>query len=90
MLLGEIRNYLQQRGTASLSDVAAHFDIAPDTASFALNYWQQRGKVREMSTACNSGGCGGKACNNGGTGTVYEWVKRDIPLKFFMPSAMKQ
>ena len=76
MLLGEIRNYLQQRGSASLSDVATHFDIAPDTARFALDYWQQRGKVRAVNAACGSGGCGGKAVaavmartTNGGRGT---------------------
>lgn len=89
MLLGDIRQYLQQRGTASLNDVATHFDIAPDTARFALDYWQQRGKVREMPTACGTGGCGGKSCGGNGSGAVYEWVKRDIPLKFFMPSVKR-
>ena len=81
MLLGEIRNYLQQRGSASLGDVATHFDIAPDTARFALDYWQQRGKVRAVNAACGSGGCGGKSCG-GGDGTHYEWRAQDIPLQF--------
>ena len=81
MLLGEIRNYLQQRGSASLSDVATHFDIAPDTARFALDYWQQRGNVRAVTAAGGPGGCGGKGCG-GGDGTHYEWRAGDIPLQF--------
>ncbi len=84
MLLGEIRNYLQQRGNASLTDIATHFDIAEETARFALHYWQQKGKAREMLTACG-GGCSGKSCGSSGTATQYEWVRREIPLNFFPP-----
>jgi hypothetical protein len=80
MMLGEIRDYLQQRGSASLRDVATHFDIAPDTARFALGYWQKKGKVREMAAGCGSGGCG-KGCG-GGSAASYEWVKREIPLRW--------
>ncbi len=84
MMLGEIRDYLQQRGSASLNDVATHFDITPDTAQFALNYWQRKGKVREFAAAsCGSGGCGGKSCGGTQAATNYEWVKRDVPLRWF-------
>jgi len=51
MLLGDIRNYLKQRGEATLQDVAIHFDITPDSARFALDYWQGKGKVREKPTS---------------------------------------
>lgn len=83
MMLGEIRDYLQQRGSTSLHDVATHFDISPDTARFALNYWQRKGKIREQAVACGSGGCGGKNCGGTQAATTYEWVKRDIPLRWF-------
>lgn len=84
MLLGEIRDYLQRYGIASLHDVAIHFDITPDAAQFALNYWQRKGKVREQTAACSSGGgCSGKNCGGSEAATVYEWVKRDIPLRWF-------
>jgi hypothetical protein len=82
MLLGEIRDYLQQRGSASLHDVATHFDIATDTAQFALGYWQKKGKVREQAAGCSSGGCGGKSCGSSGAGAVYTWAKREIPLRW--------
>ncbi|MFN3785673.1 MAG: FeoC-like transcriptional regulator [Thiothrix sp.] len=81
MLLAAIRDYLQQRGSASLQDVATHFDIATDTARFALHYWQNKGKVRELHNSCSSG-CGGKSCG-AATGTRYEWVRRAVPVYFF-------
>ena len=84
MMLGEIRDYLQQRGSASLNDVATHFDITQDTAQFALNYWQRKGKIRELAAgACGSGGCGGKSCSGTKAATNYEWVKRAVPLQWF-------
>lgn len=86
MLLGEIRDYLQRYGIASLHDVATHFDITPDAAQFALNYWQRKGKVREQAATCSSSsGCGGKSCGGSEAATVYEWVKRDIPLRWLKP-----
>jgi hypothetical protein len=81
MMLGEIRSYLQQRGTATLNEVAVHFDIAADTARFALNYWQKKGKVRERAAGCAAGGCAGGGCG-GQSAAVYAWVKREIPLRW--------
>lgn len=83
MLLGEIRDYLQKRGVASLQDVATHFDIAPDTARFALNYWQRKGKVRKIPIGCASGGCGGNNCGGPEAASSYEWMEREIPLRWF-------
>ncbi|OQX06689.1 MAG: hypothetical protein BWK73_30310 [Thiothrix lacustris] len=83
MMLGEIRDYLQQRGSASLTDVATHFDITVDTARFALNYWLRKGKVREQAASCGASGCGGNSCGGTKTATHYAWVKRDVPLHWF-------
>ena len=79
MLLGEIRNYLQQRGVANLQEVATHFDITPDNALFALNYWQKQGKIRSQANSCGSG-CSSNSCGNTENKQVFEWIKRDIPL----------
>ncbi len=96
MLLGEIRDYIQRRGNSSLQDIALHFDIAPDTARFALGYWQRKGKVRELTatTSCGSGsgsggGCDGCSSNSAGSSSQhYEWVKREIPLQWMRRDAV--
>lgn len=80
MLLKDIRSYLQQRGTASVQEVAIHFDIAADTAQFALNYWQNQGKIRAQAPSCGSGSCGGCSSN---ASTSYTWVKKEAPLQWF-------
>lgn len=82
MLLAAIRDYLQQRGSASLYEVAIHFDIATDTARFALQYWQNKGKIRELGGSCSTGGCGGKSCGTE-SAVRYEWVQRAVPMRFF-------
>lgn len=81
MLLGEIRDYLKKRGEASLDDVALHFDIAPETAQFALNYWQQKGKVRAISANCGSSACHSGGCGNGAV-QRYEWAQRGSPIQW--------
>lgn len=82
MLLGEIRDYVKQRGTVSLRDISLHFDITTDSAQFALAYWQRRGKIREqLAGGCGTGACGGCASNTASQ-LSYEWVARDIPLQW--------
>lgn len=68
MLLADIRQYLKKRGTASLDEVAIHFDIATDAAKFALDYWVKKNKVSVMGASCGSS-CGG--CGSGGDS--YQW-----------------
>lgn len=82
MLLADIRNYLKKRGEATLQDVAIHFDITPDSARFALDYWQRKGKIREKATRCSSGGCGSGCGGADGDKQTYEWLQRDIKLNW--------
>ncbi|PWQ92100.1 FeoC-like transcriptional regulator [Leucothrix pacifica] len=82
MLLGEIRDYVKQRGSVSLNDIALHFDITPDSVQFAIQYWQRKGKIQQRNaadTGCNSGSCGSCASNQT-PAVTYEWVSRNIPL----------
>lgn len=83
MLLGAIRDYVRQRGTTSLHDVATHFDITEDNALFALNYWQKQGKIRTQAVTCGSG-CSSKNCSTSTTSTptIFEWIRLEIPLQF--------
>jgi len=76
MLLVDIRQYLEKRGTASLDEVAIHFDIATDAAKFALSYWVKKGKINILGAACSSscGACGAK-------GDSYQWKKTiEVPI----------
>ena len=79
MLLGQIRDYVQARGVVSLQDIVRHFDIAADTAEFALAYWQQKGKIRAPLAAACQTGC--STCTTQAN-PQYEWVQRAIPLHF--------
>ncbi|HPQ95044.1 MAG TPA: FeoC-like transcriptional regulator [Thiolinea sp.] len=79
MMLGDIRDYLQQQGQASLNQVAVHFDIAPDTARFALGNWQKKGRVQEQAASCG-GGCG-SGCGKAGE-PLYVWVRHEQPLRW--------
>jgi hypothetical protein len=78
MLLADIRTYLKQRKVASLEEVALHFDIASDSAKFALNYWVKRGKVSVLGAGC------GSTCNACGTeANRYQWQEVEaIPIRW--------
>jgi len=72
MKLGEIRNYIKQRGDSSLKDVANHFDISQEAAQFAIEYWIKKGKIKAQGAACSSrcGGCGS-------AGESYQWINNE-------------
>ena len=75
MKLGEIRNYVKQRGGSSLTDVATHFDISEEAAKLAVEYWIKKGKIRAQGAACgsNCGGCGSAS-------ESYQWVNSKSPI----------
>lgn len=77
MILGDIRQYLQQRRIASLTEVSLHFDITPDATRFALDYWVKKQKVREVGAACGSScsGCGDAESN-------YQWIESGMPIQW--------
>ncbi len=78
MKLGEIRNYIKDRGDSSLEDVATHFDISKEAAKLAIDYWIKKGKVNVKGAACgsNCGGCGSAS-------ESYQWVKNEQTIQWF-------
>jgi putative ferrous iron transport protein C len=55
MILSEVRDYLRERGQASLRDLALHFDASPEALRGMLAHWVLRGQVsRHRAT----GACG--------------------------------
>ena len=71
MILSDIRDYLTEKGEATLNDVALHFDISPDAARGMLEVWMRKGKVsrRSISASCGSS-C--SQCDPAAT-EVYAW-----------------
>lgn len=64
----QLKAYLKERGTAPLRDVLLHFDAAPSAVLPLLEFWRERGNLRQIAVeppSCDSGcgGCGsGDAC----------------------------
>ncbi len=72
MILADIKEYLSQRGTASLSDISVHFDTDPDALRGMLNQWIRKGRVSKFLLRES---CGDKCskCDTNNT-EIYQWV----------------
>ena len=71
MILSDIRDYLQQRGQATLADIALHFDTDPDAVRGMLDIWIRKGKAhRKMATASCGSSC--SQCDTAAT-EIYVW-----------------
>ena len=89
MILSDIRNYLQQRGQASLSDIAMHFDTPPEAVKGMLEIWIRKGRVRRHLAHPS---CGSSCSQCAPTSTeIYQWMgsgsyqpgERVLPLPGF-------
>jgi hypothetical protein len=56
MILSDLRAYLEERGEASVADMALHFDTAPDALRPMLEVWLKKGKVERFTISPNCGG----------------------------------
>ncbi|MCL2298111.1 MAG: FeoC-like transcriptional regulator [Proteobacteria bacterium] len=87
MILMKLRDYLKEKHTASLSDVARHFDIPESAVQNMLEHWVQKGQVTvgyatvDAGASCSSG-CGGCSVGKsveknkthcGASSMVYHW-----------------
>jgi hypothetical protein len=71
MILSDIRHYLEQRGQATLADMALHFDADPDAIRGMLEIWIRKGRIqRRMATASCGSRC--SQCDPAAT-EVYVW-----------------
>jgi putative ferrous iron transport protein C len=72
MILSDIKRYLMERQSATLADVALHFDSEPDAVRGMLEQWVKKGKVRKrkLDLSC------GSSCDKCDTATteIYEWI----------------
>ncbi len=71
MILSQLKDYLRERGQATLLDVALHFGIDPDTARGMLEIWVRKGRIhRRMATASCGTRC--SQCDSAAT-EIYVW-----------------
>ena len=76
MILSDIRNYLRERGQASLSDVALHFDSEPDAVRGMLDIWVRKGRLLKLDGGSACGGC--NQCD-AAANEIYHWVTDGTP-----------
>lgn len=70
-ILRDVRDYLQQRRQASLSDLSNHFHTPPDAMRGIVEQWIIRGKIKQCQpAACDQ--CS-LSCASA-PGDSYEWV----------------
>jgi hypothetical protein len=83
VILSEVRDYLRQRGQATLADIALHFDSDPDALRGVLQVWVRKGKVqRQMVTASCGGSC--TQCDPAST-ELYLWKETPISERPLVP-----
>ena len=79
----QLKAYLKARGSAPLRDVLLHFDAAPSAVMGLLDFWRDRGHIRQTPAslpACNNGcgGCGNEthtACSTDHDYDLIEWIE---------------
>jgi predicted ArsR family transcriptional regulator len=74
MMLSAIKEYLAQRGQATLADIALHVDAEPDAVRGMLQQWVRKGRVerRKVEAAC------GTSCHRCDSAAMelYVWLDR--------------
>lgn len=70
-MFSEIRNYLQERGRAPLTDLAHRFDMDEDALRGMLDLWVKKGKVTIHNP---DGACGGCTACDLGSQEICEWT----------------
>jgi hypothetical protein len=71
MILADIRNYLRDRGQASLVEIARHCDADPAAVRDMLQVWIRKGHIKRQLNANPCGGC--TQCDPMAS-EIYNWV----------------
>ncbi len=77
----QVKQYLQARGSAPMSDLVNRFDCDAGAILGILDFWIRKGKVRTVAgqagcaTVCS--GCSGGSCGTPELSSVYIWVEQN-------------
>ena len=76
--LSAVKLFMENRGRASVADIAAALDTTPEVARSLLEMWRTKKKARlviGLCAACGKGSSYGCCCAGGADLTdVYEWA----------------
>ena len=68
-MLLEVRRYLEQRGAASILDLACHFGSEPEALRGMLDHWIRKGVIVRRDFGGSCGGCASQG-HCGGCGVL--------------------
>ena len=84
MILSDIRRYLEQRGQATLADIALHHQADTDAVRGMLEVWIRKGMIhRRMATSSCGSSCG--QCDPAAT-EIYVWGNADAEPAPLLPT----
>ncbi|NQU46804.1 MAG: FeoC-like transcriptional regulator [Chlorobium sp.] len=75
MTLTNIKQYLSLKGSASLSELARHFNADSSLIESMLDHWILKGRVVVRTSLAYGSSCCGKC--SGKNHVWYEWVEGD-------------
>lgn len=76
-----LKNYLQQVGRVSLTDLAHHFDIQESAIEGMMNTWVLKGYVSLINKeGCTIGNCS-KDCCSSSSQIIYQWRGKEQNIK---------
>lgn len=69
-MLSAIRAFMQERGTASLTELSIHLEADPGAVRGMIDVWRRKGRMVQLPLPC--GGC--TQCDTGTT-EIYQWTE---------------
>ena len=78
MILSQVRDYLRQHRTATLGDLALHFDVPHEAMRGMVDQFVAKGRVQRMAFEATCNTACPTACDDTAM-TIYEWIDPAVP-----------
>ena len=82
VILSQIRDYLRERGQASLRELAQRFNSEPEALRGMLDHWIRKGQVSRHTVDASCGGC--TQCDPAAT-EIYVWTETTTDSRPALP-----
>lgn len=80
MILADVRDYLRTHRTATLGDLALHFDVPHEAMRGMVEQFVAKGRVKPLSFEATCNTACPTACDDTAM-TIYQWVGRDAAVR---------